>query len=690
MEDRVASLAVSAVAHPEPVTLPAIRMRLIGSMQVWSSCGVDLLPASGKARALLAVVALMAPRPVLRAWLADLLWSGRPDFEARASLRQEVHRLQESLAATQASEAGGGGEILIATRDHLTFQPRSIWIDAHQVAAATTEDAAALSLLDGDLLDDLDGVDPAFDSWLTIARERLRDHARGIAEATLRARHSPEDILPAASRLLWIDRTHEGAWRAVMSAHAAMGETVQAAEAYDMCRAALSSLRDIAPSAETTDLAHDIHLSPDVKVADAAWVGVIGVGVNGVEVTGAGKFPGAVTGPIKIIRQGPWISVAPIRLTGYPDSRPGGLGDLAGKTLRAALAGTLARCMWLRVRPISDRANAKSDFILEASLATSATCLRITLRLLDARANDRVLWAQRFDRATTDLAAVEQDIAGLATALIEREMLRAETERDTSEPGEGTSAYDLMMRALPLTMRLEKPGFMRADVYLSRAIMASPDYPPPFVTSALWHVLCRGQGWSPDPEQTAAHAEALVAHTQKLNAGAARSAAVAGHVRAKLSRRPREAVAFHDRARALNPNLAIAWAFSCATSVYLGDFAAAARYYDRYKTLVPHDPLSFIAEAEMVTAKLLLGAHEDAAAAGRAIIQTTPLFADGYKPYLAALGHLGLTREAAVALARLIRIDPEFSIAGFHAATPLCDEKDRAHFANGLRLAGVP
>ena len=660
-------------------------MRLIGSMQVWSSCGVDLLPASGKARALLAVVALMAPRPVLRAWLAELLWSGRPDFEARASLRQEVHRLQESLAATQASEAGGGGEILIATRDHLTFQPRSIWIDAHQVAAATTEDAAALSLLDGDLLDDLDGVDPALDSWLTIARERLRDHARGIAEATLRARHSPEDILPAASRLLWIDRTHEGAWRAVMSAHAAMGETVQAAEAYDMCRAALSSLRDIAPSAETTDLAHDIQLSPDVKVAEAGLVGV-----NGVEGMGAGNFPGAVTGPIKIIRQGPWISVAPIRLTGYPDSRPGGLGDLAGKTLRAALAGTLARCMWLRVRPISDRANAESDFILEASLATSATCLRITLRLLDARANDRVLWAQRFDRATADLAAVEQDIAGLATALIEREVLRAETERDTSEPGEGTSAYDLVMRALPLMMRLEKPGFMRADVYLSRAIMASPDYPPPFVTSALWHVLCRGQGWSPDPEQTAAHAEDLVAHTQKLNAGAARNAAVAGHVRAKLSRRPGEAMAFHDRARALNPNLAIAWAFSCATSVYLGDFAAAARYYDRYKTLVPHDPLSFIAEAEMVTAKLLLGAHEDAAAAGRAIIQTTPLFADGYKPYLAALGHLGLAREAEVALARLIRIDPEFSIAGFHAATPLCDEKDRAHFANGLRLAGVP
>ena len=92
----------------------------------------------------------------------------------------------------------------------------------------------------------------------------------------------------------------------------------------------------------------------------------------------------------------------------------------------------------------------------------------------------------------------------------------------------------------------------------------------------------------------------------------------------------------------------------------------------------------------MVTAKLLLGAHEDAAAAGRAIIQTTPLFADGYKPYLAALGHLGLTREAAVALARLTRIEPDFSIAGFHAATPLHDEKNRAHFADGLRLAGVP
>ena len=51
---------------------------------------------------------------------------------------------------------------------------------------ATTDQPASLSLLDGDLLEDLDGIDPTFDTWLTTERERLRDRARNVAEALLR------------------------------------------------------------------------------------------------------------------------------------------------------------------------------------------------------------------------------------------------------------------------------------------------------------------------------------------------------------------------------------------------------------------------------------------------------------------------------------------------------------------------
>ena len=99
-----------------------VRLRLIGQMEAWTLTSENVLPAGRKTRALLAVIALSAPRPALRGRLAELLWSRRPEEQARASLRQEIHRLLEALAPA-------GTEILLVTRDHCRCGPaRSGWM----------------------------------------------------------------------------------------------------------------------------------------------------------------------------------------------------------------------------------------------------------------------------------------------------------------------------------------------------------------------------------------------------------------------------------------------------------------------------------------------------------------------------------------------------------------------------------
>src|ERR1700723_3712897 len=112
--------------HPQPMLGLApssdtsgqvvVRLRLIGQMEAWSLTSENVLPQGRKTRALLAVVALSAPRPALRGRLAELLWSRRPEEQARASLRQEIHRLLETLSPA-------GGEIMQVTRDHLSLRP---------------------------------------------------------------------------------------------------------------------------------------------------------------------------------------------------------------------------------------------------------------------------------------------------------------------------------------------------------------------------------------------------------------------------------------------------------------------------------------------------------------------------------------------------------------------------------------
>src|SRR5947209_11702531 len=121
-----------------------VRLRLIGQMEAWTVTSENVLPPGRKTRALLAVIALSAPRPALRGRLAELLWSRRPEEQARASLRQEIHRLLEALSPAKA-------EILAITRDHLALRPGVVWVDVDEVLRATTTHPKSLGLLDGEL-----------------------------------------------------------------------------------------------------------------------------------------------------------------------------------------------------------------------------------------------------------------------------------------------------------------------------------------------------------------------------------------------------------------------------------------------------------------------------------------------------------------------------------------------------------
>ena len=103
---------------------------------------------------------------------------------------------------------------------------------------------------------------------------------------------------------------------------------------------------------------------------------------------------------------------------------------------------------------------------------------------------------------------------------------------------------------------------MQAGEYLSRAIELEPDYAAAHAWYAYWQMFLVGQGWADDPaaamEEAGQHAERAVV----LDPFDARGLTIAGHVRAFLHRRLREAIALHERALSLNPNLAMAWALS--------------------------------------------------------------------------------------------------------------------------------
>ncbi len=184
---------------------PRLWVHLIGPMQAVDGQGNSVLPRSRKARAVLAILALASPRPVSRARVTGLLWSQREREQGRGSLRQCVHEIQGLLQPL-------GTGLLEADREQLRLVEDAFWLDIRDARTRSP----------GTPVEDLVGLDPAFDAWIReewlpqppqallhrgsrLARLGVR-HLRAVGGSTadLLADGLGEDIAAALSRFRWL------------------------------------------------------------------------------------------------------------------------------------------------------------------------------------------------------------------------------------------------------------------------------------------------------------------------------------------------------------------------------------------------------------------------------------------------------------------------------------------------------
>ncbi len=330
------------------------------------------------------------------------------------------------------------------------------------------------------------------------------------------------------------------------------------------------------------------------------------------------------------------------------------------------------------------------DFLVDGSVQRSGSRLRVSLRLLDLCGGNQVVWTRRFDRDADDLLAVQDEVAAEAAAQIDPQILLVESERTAGGSQDDASAYDLLLRAISLIGRLERPLFMEAGELLRQSLAREPDWAATHAWYAHWHTVLAAQGWAEDFEAVAAEAERLADRAITLDPQDPKALAIAGHVRGFLHRRPREAILLHDRALAINPNLASAWGLSGAVFAYLGELDEAERRIARYKLLSPVHPQAFFLDTARVIVPLLRRDHAAAVEIGREVSGMNASYVAAMKPYLSALGHARMNADAALVRARLLALEPGFSVGRYLAQSPLDRETDREHVAQGLRLAGIP
>ncbi len=330
------------------------------------------------------------------------------------------------------------------------------------------------------------------------------------------------------------------------------------------------------------------------------------------------------------------------------------------------------------------------DFLVDGSFRKKGNEIRVLLRLVNMRGAGEISWGRRFDSLMPDVLNLQDQIASETAARIAPELMVWEGQQAAARPQVNPTAYDLMLRAIPATYCVNEAGFREAGVLLERSLALEPSSAACHSWLAHWYLFWLGQGWATDDALAIERADSLSQQAVILDPGDARGFAVAGHVRAFLHKDAQAALWLHERAIALNPNLAMAWCYSGLAHTYLGQHTEAIRRIEHAQRLSPHDPQGFFFEMALGMPLLFTRQYEAAVRVGRRARDLHPGLSSTYKYLLPALGHLGATSEAASVRKELLALEPRFSVSMALARSPLLLAEDRDRYAEGLRLAGIP
>ena len=325
-------------------------------------------------------------------------------------------------------------------------------------------------------------------------------------------------------------------------------------------------------------------------------------------------------------------------------------------------------------------------YVLEGSVRKVADRVRINGQLIDAATGMHV-WAERYDRKSDDIFALQDEIALSVVGAIEPSLRRAEFERVKRKRPDSLDAYDLVLQAQPDVFSGMPDRSEKALVLLDRAILLDPAY-------ALAHGLAavcfhnrflRAGLHEEDRSGSIRHAQAAIAHGQDdalALTPAGFCIGMDGHDRAA-------AFAAFEAALAVSPSTALSYICGSVILGWTGEAERAIQWGERGMRLSPFDPWAFAAFHSLTLGHFHRGRYEEAAKAAYKAVQSNPGHSISYMLLAAPLVKLGRPEEAKAAAARVLELQPAFRYSRQFSGVD-CAPALAASLSEALRATGLP
>jgi len=325
-------------------------------------------------------------------------------------------------------------------------------------------------------------------------------------------------------------------------------------------------------------------------------------------------------------------------------------------------------------------------YVLEGSVRKASGKVRITGQLIDAVTGAHV-WADRFERDLIDVFALQDEVASAVVSAIQPKLLQTETAIATRRRAESLTAYDLYLRALPQFNLSSREGLAEALRLSERALELDPRFDAAASMAGICHMQRVLMGYAIDPQFERNEAVRLSRLALSIDESDAEWLADAALISAFMVGDCESAIEMADRAVALNPNLFLAW--HCRGWVYriAGNPEEALRSFERAARMSPVDTRLHLTFAGMGGALIELHRFGEAILAAKKARRQSPSYSNSYRCLASAFAHLGRDAEAREAAARLLEVDPAFTISSWIARGGQENSKVQIE---GLRKAGLP
>jgi adenylate cyclase len=334
-------------------------------------------------------------------------------------------------------------------------------------------------------------------------------------------------------------------------------------------------------------------------------------------------------------------------------------------------------------------------YLVEGSVRKAGARVRVTVQLIDAKTGHH-LWAERYDRDLEDIFAVQDELTRAIVSILPGRLEDADRERAERKRTTDVTAYDHVLLGNEHWKRMWIERGDEARVHFQKAIEIDPHYARAYAAIAWTHNndMFLGVGTEHSLEAALENIEIALS----LDDNDSWFHAVHGQILFQLGR-DQEAEAAFRRALALNPNDADAKALMANTLVYLGRWKDALLLINDAMRLNPFPPQLY----HWYRAIALYSARAYGDAVG-AVHEIRSVGGWIWRHALIAICHaqLGQTGEASAALEAFLdgrramleargKQVPESTIGSLRArADRYRDDRDRDHFLDGFRKAGLP